>query len=104
MGLGCLFSVCTLFASIYYNLDTLKAVDMYIDTKLSDFLCMFDFPGFMVKKTSAMRLGPDFEFVVKHHWYFITDPGDDRLALVHLASYELHQDNFWIEFNSLPPA
>ena len=60
MGLGYFFSVCTIFATFYYSFDTLKAVYMYIDTKLYDFLCMFDFPGFMVENRSAMRLGPDF--------------------------------------------
>ena len=104
MGLVCLFTVCAIFGSIYYNLDTLKDVYMNIDISLYNLLCMFDFPGFMVDRNSFMPLGSDYELQVEHTWRFNTDPKDGIMRLVHLASYTLHHEYFWFQFNSLPPS
>ena len=104
LGLGRLLIGCAIFANIYYNLDILKAEYTYIDLHLQSILCMFDYPGFMVKRRSVMPLVPGFKFRVKHFWKFYTDPGDDRLGLVHLASYTLSHESFWFQFNSLLPA
>lgn len=107
LGLACLTTVCAIFGSIYYNLDTLKDICIYIymhiDISLYNLLCMFDFPGFMVDRQSIMPLGPDYELQVEHFWKFNTDPGDGILRLVHLATYRLHHEYFWFEFNSLSP-
>lgn len=102
-GLGCLSAVCVIFGNLYYNLDILKAVYTYLDIHLYNFLCMFDFPGFMVNSWSVMPLGPDFEFTVEHTWRFLTDPADGVLRLVHLATYTLDHDYFWFQFNSFSP-
>lgn len=103
-GLSFLLIACAIFADIDYNFDMLKAAYTIIDQRLYDILCMFDFPGFMVDKRSVMPLGEGYEFVVEHFWGFYTDPADNRLGLSHLASYTLHHDDFWLQFNSLPPA
>ena len=105
-NLGCLlFAACTIFASIYYNLDTIEATYMHIDRSLYNFLSMFDFPGFMINNTSVMNLGPDLVFMVKHNWMFITDPADGVFKLNHLTSYILWSDwSFGLEFNLLPPS
>ena len=86
-----------------YSFDILEAVYTDIDLSMYSFLCMFDFPGFTVNKRSVMTLATGLEFVVQHDWNFTTDPLDDTLRLVHLATYSLHHEYFWFEFNSLPP-
>lgn len=95
-GMGCLLLGC----AFYYGLDIYKAIDQY----LYNILCMFDYPGFMVEKKSTMTLVPWFYLHVEHNWQHLTDPQDGRLALVHLATYSLNHNCFWLEFNSLPPA
>ena len=104
MGLGCLLIGCAMFANLYYNLDILKAEYMYIDRHLYNILCMFYFPGFMLERRSVMPLVPAFDFRVKHFWNFHTDPMDDRLGLVHIASYTLSYESLLLQFNSLPSA
>lgn len=104
LGLGYLLIACAIFANIHYNFDILKATYTIIDQGLYDILCMFDFPGFLVDRRSVMPLGEGYELVVEHFWRFYTDPADDRLGLTHLACYTLQNENFWLQFNSLPPA
>ncbi len=94
-GLCWLTAACAIFGNIYYNLDILKAVYTYIDIYLHNFLCMFDFPGFMIQDRSVMPLGPDFQLIVEHKWNFLTDPGHGAFRLIHLATYTLHHEYFW---------
>ena len=94
-GLCWLTAACAIFGNIYYNLDILKAVYTYIDIYLHNFLCMFDFPGFMIQDRSVMPLGPDFQLIVEHKWNFLTDPGHGAFRLIHLATYTLHPEYFW---------
>ena len=106
LGLGCLFTACTIFASIYYNLDTINAACIYIDRSIYNFLCMFDFPGFMIYNRSVLGLGPDLEYIVEHDWRFITDPPDGVFKLNHLTTYALYSESFGLllQFNLLPPS
>ena len=104
LGLGCLLVGCAIFADLHYNFDMFKAAYTIIDQRFYDILCMFDFPGFMVDRTSVMPLGGGFDLRVSHTWRFYTDPADNRLGLTHLATYTLDHEYFWFDFNSLPPA
>ena len=104
LGLGCLLIVSVLFVDIYYNLDILKAVYTSVDLHLYKTLCMFDFPGFMVNKTSFMHLIPGFDLWAEHFWSIRTDPLDGVSRLVHLALYTLHHEYFFLTFVSLSPS
>ena len=76
-----------------------------IDVYLYNILCMFDFPGFMVRMLPVMQLAPALDLWLEHYSWFSLDPGDNNLGLIHATSYNLHyQDTFLLNYFSLPPA
>jgi hypothetical protein len=93
LGLGCLVAA-LIFNDIYYNFDTLKAIDEY----LYNILCMSDFPGFMVNSRAAMPLGLKFELVVTHHWSLLPNTRNSVARLVHMVRYNLFHEHLWFEF------
>ena len=100
LGLCCLF----IFANFYYNVGFIKDVLSTADRRLYDLLCMFDYPGFMVNKSSVMPLAPNVDLWVEHNWLFSTDPGDGRSCLCHVATYTIDFEFHAFCFASLPPA
>ena len=104
LGLGCLLIGCAMSAKLYYNLDMLKDVYTSVDIYLYNILCIFDYPGFMVKKRSVMRIAQDLELSSEHFWDFLPDPADNILGLVHLERYFLWNEYFALELALLPPA
>ena len=88
MALGCL----ALGYAVAENLDVFMTGITYIDVYIYEFLCMFDFPGFMVDKRATMPLLPGINLDVMHNWKFIVDPADGILRLAHLANYKLHHE------------
>ena len=103
-GLTYLLTGCVVYAAVYYNCDALVTIYNSIDNHLYNILCMFDFPGFMVEKKSVMQLIPGLNLRVNHYWNFTTDPGDNKLGLVHLATYTIDHQSFFLDFNCLSPA
>lgn len=103
-GLGWFLIVCVMFFDFYLNFDTLYAVFTHVDVQMYNFLCLFDFPGFLVNSNTIMNLGPSFDFQVEHNWKFRTDPGDGMLRLCHMVTYSLIHEYFWFQFNLLSPS
>ena len=103
-GLARLLIVYFLFHDFYYNLDTLYAAYTNVDLQMYNFLCMFDFPGFLVHRNSIMNLGGFLAFQVNHSWNFLIDPADGMFHLCHLATYTLHHEYFWFDINLLTPS
>ena len=100
MALGCLALGCAVVA----NIDVFRADIAFIDVHFYEFLCMFDFPGFLVNRTATMTLLPGLELDVMNKWNFIHDPADGIRRLTHLASYTLNLEGYgFIQFNALSP-
>ena len=101
-GLCWLAIVCAILGFIY-NFDIIKATYICIDKCLYDIICMFDYPGFMVNQNSTMPLWGRFGLRVKHHWFFLEDPGDNNLGLSHFAQYTLDHEYFFIDYVRYAP-
>ena len=94
----CWLAIVYAILAFIYNFDIIKATYTCIDKCLYDIICMFDYPGFMVNQKSTMPLWGGFGLRVKHHWFFLEDPGDNNWGISHFAQYTLDHEYFFIDF------
>ena len=106
-GLGFIFIIYAIIAGFFFNFDMFMDAYTFIDRSLHDFLCMFDFPGFLVDRRSILYFGELFDehnnFSIQDKWAFHVDPVDNMRRLSHLRTYTFNHEYFFFNLNILSP-